>query len=692
MLRTATNDQSATFRDGQWEAIDSLVNHRRRLLVVERTGWGKSSVYFIATRLLRDRGFGFTLIVSPLLALMRNQISAAERFGVLAVKLNSTNRIEHDHVAMLVKSKQADALLISPERLANSNFMENFLLPVAQNIGMLVVDEAHCISDWGHDFRPDYRRLLNLLRVLPLNVPTLCTTATANSRVIEDIAGQIGHIDVQRGPLIRDSLRLHNFPMQSQEERLAWIADNIESLPGSGIIYTLTTRDTINVATWLWKRKRIYAPPYYAGVEYKEKFENSNEYRVHLEDSLMNNKVKCLVATTALGMGYDKPDLGFVIHYQSPGSVVGYYQQVGRAGRAIDLAYGILMTGHNDYRILEYFRSSAFPKEACVKALLHLLEGSDGLGVTEILRKLNYSRGDIEKALKFLSVEVPAPVVKVKSTWFRTPINYSMDRAKIDRLTLQRESEWDEMQKYIRSEGCLMQFLSDSLDDPHSQKCGKCGNCADLDLFKRVPSVSSMSDVRKFLQNTEFDLIAKRKIPIGAFTHYKFPTVIGPQLRASTGKVFSVWKDGFWGNEVSSGKQAGTFSQDLVDAVAAMIIERWKPRPPPEWITCVPSSVRPVLVADFCSRLSEKIDLPFYRSVSKVRDNGPQKLQRNSFHQCQNLDGAFSVKVPIPSGPVLLIDDVYDSGWTLTVISTLLRNNHSGPVYPLALSTARPRS
>ncbi len=337
LLRRALADPAADFRGGQWEAIESLAEQRARLLVVQRTGWGKSLVYFLTTRLLRERGAGPTLLVSPLLALMRNQIVAAGRLGVRAATINSSNREDWEVVAAQLRSDEVDLLLISPERLANDEFREQLLLPVANRIGFFVVDEAHCISDWGHDFRPDYQRITRVLQALPRNIPVLATTATANDRVVDDIGSQLGRgLQVSRGPLMRESLQLQNFRLPSQSSRMAWLAEQVPRLPGSGIIYTLTVRDAERVAGWL-RSQDIAAYAYHADVEAAA--------REDLERRLLGNRLKALIATTALGMGFDKPDLGFVIHFQRPGSVVHYYQQVGRAGRAVPQAYGILLSG-----------------------------------------------------------------------------------------------------------------------------------------------------------------------------------------------------------------------------------------------------------------------------------------------------------------------------------------------------------
>ncbi|MGB3512832.1 MAG: RecQ family ATP-dependent DNA helicase [Microcoleaceae cyanobacterium] len=321
------NNPTAEFRDGQWKAIEAITENQSRLLVVQRTGWGKSFVYFLATRLLRDEGKGITLLISPLLALMRNQIAAAERIGIRAKTINSSNSEEWEEVENDLIAGKVDILLISPEKLANEKFRENILIPVAKNIGLFVVDEAHCISDWGHDFRPDYRRIVRILQALPENIPVLATTATANNRVVDDILVQLGSkLKISRGSLTRDSLLLQNIYLPISASRLAWLAEYLPNIPGSGIIYTLTVRDAERVSNWL-KSQGINVEAYHG---------KKKEIREELEVQLLNNEIKALVATVALGMGFDKPDLGFVIHYQRPGSVIHYYQQVGRAGRAFN--------------------------------------------------------------------------------------------------------------------------------------------------------------------------------------------------------------------------------------------------------------------------------------------------------------------------------------------------------------------
>ncbi len=684
--RSLLANEDAEFRDGQWEAIDALVNRREQLLLVQRTGWGKSAVYFVATRMLRDRGFGATLIVSPLLALMRNQVSAAERMGVKALTINSTNRSDWPDLRRAVLSNEADALLISPERLANEAFMDELLLPILERVGLLVVDEAHCISDWGHDFRPDYRRLVSVLQRMPSNLPIVGTTATANDRVIEDVTSQLGRLQVQRGPLMRESLHLQTIRLSTQAERLAWLAEHIEELPGTGIIYTLTTRDAEQVSAWL-NQRGILVRPYHANIS-DERFASSDAYRRRLEQALDRNEVKALVATTALGMGYDKPDLGFVVHYQAPGSIISYYQQVGRAGRGIVRAIGVLLSGVEDGEIHDYFRRTAFPEEQWVREVLQVLEDEEGMSIRELEQGLNLRFGQIEKVLKVLSVDNPAPIIRQGSKWLRTAVPYRVDSDRIARLTKQRETEWRELQSYVEEPGCLMQFLAGALDDPDPIPCGRCARCLDGPIVGTSVARETVAAAARFLRQAEVPLECNRQVSTGSFREYGWSGNLPSELRAESGRIMSRWGDAGWGEVVARDKNRGHFRDDLVLAAVEMIRERWQPEPWPRWVTCVPSNRHPTLVPDFASRLAEALSLPFVSVVAKVRHNDPQKEQQNRFHQCHNLDGVFAIEGQVSEGGVLLVDDVVDSKWTLTVIAALLREAGCVAVWPSALAAA----
>lgn len=684
----------AEFRDGQWEAIDLAANRRRRALIVQRTGWGKSIVYFLAAKILREADGGPALLISPLLSLMRNQILAAEKSGIRAVTIHSENLEEWPQVQAALQANQVDVLMVSPERLGNVEFLQRLLPVIRQNIGMFVVDEAHCISDWGHDFRPDYRRIVRVLRLLPPQVPVLCTTATANDRVVRDIESQIAGLHILRGPLVRTSLKLYNIQLRDQAGRLAWLAHFLPQLPGSGIIYTLTIQDARRVADWL-KAQGLAARAYHADLEAAE--------RVEAEQQLLDNKVKALVATVALGMGFDKPDLGFVIHFQRPGSVVAYYQQVGRAGRAVDAAFGVLLSGREDDEIQEYFIRTAFPPVEVMQGVLKVLEKAGTLTVDQIGAELNYPRGAMEKALKLLEVE--GAVQRERAGYSRTVNLWQPDTARFEQVTRHRRAELDEIKRYVEHTGCLMEFLARALDDPAAAPCGKCMNCANQRQRRPPPPELTQAGIA-FLRGDALVLEPRMRWPKPVLAEVRqvmpeaieltdkgaLKTTLPEEFRAQTGRVLCIWGDAGWGTEVARGKyETGSFSDLLVEAAARLVLVKWKPEPRPAWITAVPSLHRPELVHGFAQRLALKLGWPFAEVLRKTRATKPQKEMENSVQQVRNLLGAFAVEAPLPPGPVLLVDDVVDSGWTLTLLSVLLQGHGSGPVHPFALAKASPR-
>jgi ATP-dependent DNA helicase RecQ len=680
LLRQALDNPTADFRVGQWEAIEEIIERRSRLLVVQRTGWGKSLVYFLATRLLRDEGAGCTLLISPLLALMRNQIAAAQRIAVQAATINSSNTNEWELVQTQLLTGKVDILLISPERLANDEFQRKILLPISQRIGLFVVDEAHCISDWGHDFRPDYRRIVRILQALPQNIPALATTATANNRVVEDIMTQLGQtLRVSRGALTRKSLHLQNISIPSPAARMAWLAEHLPKLPGSGIIYALTVRDADRVAEWL-RTQGINSKAYHSELD--------SDAREALEDQLLKNEIKALVATTALGMGFDKPDLGFVIHYQRPGSVVHYYQQVGRAGRAVDKAYGILLSGDEDDEITNYFIRTAFPPQVHTQQVLNVLNlAEDGLSVPQLEQQINLSRGQIDKVLKMLSLESPAPVIKQDSKWYATAVNYQPDTEKIENITQIRRKEQARMLEYMHSQQCLMSFLAAELDDPNPTACGKCAVCLGKPLLPETCSIQLVNQAIQYLRRSDQIIEPRKRWAAQALPNYGFSGNIQNKLKAEEGRALSLWGDAGWGELAKQGKyQDNHFDDALVQGTFEMI-QRWQPQPFPSWVTCVPSLNRPELVPNFAQRLADKLGIPFMPIVRKIRATELQKNMSNSYQQANNLDSAFAVDSwKGMNNSVFLVDDVVDSRWTLTVVAALLRRAGCGLIFPVALA------
>lgn len=673
----------AQFWPGQWEAIEALVERRERVLVVQRTGWGKSLVYFLATRLLRDQGAGPTVLISPLLSLMRNQIQAADALGVRAETINSANiHEENDAVEGRLLAGQTDLLLISPERLSNDHFQEEVWSKLRHRVGLLVVDEAHCISDWGHDFRPDYRRIMKILDEVPPHTPVLGTTATANDRVVADVGEILGSgLRVLRGPLTRDSLCLYVYPEPlSAAYRMNLLIHLLKGMKGSGIIYCATTRDCRRVAGWL-QNQGFNAKPYYANVE-----EELGENRVVLEQQLLNNEIKALVASVALGMGFDKPDLYFVIHYQYPGSIIGYYQQIGRAGRGIDQAYIILMHGPENEEIHKYFIETAFPRPQHVEQTIMALRNSEGLTRYELQRFVNVNLSTLEKIL--LHLEIEQVVEKRGRKYALTGRTTSPDYARWNQVTRQRYKELEQMQNYIRHPDCLMRFIAQALDDPTSvQPCGKCKNCRSYGT-KFVPDPKIIEAASRFLREQETIVIEPRKQWPPGFS--EVPKSKMTRINAP-GLALCYYHDQGWGEIVRQGRyQDHHFSTELLEASIELLRKQWPTfAVPPTWVTAVPSLRRPALVPDFAAQLARQLGLPYRAAVRKISDRPEQKTMQNGFQQVTNLWGAFVVDETLPE-PVLLVDDLVDSGWTLTVIGSLLRENGSGDVYPFVLAKVGP--
>jgi len=682
----------ARFRAHQLEAVRDLVADRARVLCVQRTGWGKSAVYFLATALLRERGVGPALIVSPLLALMRNQIAAAERLGIRARTINSTNRGEWEEVRELLAADAVDLLLISPERLNNPRFREDMLPLFAARVGLVVVDEAHCISDWGHDFRPDYRRLRDMLARLPEGVPVLGTTATANDRVVADVVEQLGDgggaVKTYRGELGRSSLRFEVVELPGQADRLAWLATWLERLPGSGIVYTLTKRDADAVAEWLTTRG-IAAEAYSGEVE--------SERRVAVEDRLLRNELKVVVATSALGMGYDKPDLGFVVHYQAPGSVIAYYQQVGRAGRAIERAEVVLLRGAEDRRIQDFFIEQAFPRRELVERVLARIGdgGEEGVTTPELTAEVNLGRGRIEAMLKVLDVE--GAVSRAGTRWVLAggvaaspaaaaggaapaPGGWRYDAERYERITELRRREQAAMAAFGADGRCLMRALREELDDPRAEDCGICAACAGP-RFDGPLDPALVREAALLLRSRPLVIEVKKMAPDPEGVMRK----LAEDVRAEEGRALARLGDGGWDPAVQAGLRGGRFDDELVQA-AADLVRAWAI--PAQWVAAVPARRSGDPVSDFARRLATALGTPFEPLLERTADRPQQREMANSAQQVANVRGAFAVTADPPPGPCLLVDDVRFSGWTLAMVAGQLRRRGTGPVHPLALATA----
>ena len=694
---------------------------RRRALVVQRTGWGKSAVYFVATALLRARGAGPTVIVSPLLALMRNQIAAAERAGIRAATINSTNLEDWSATYAAVHRGELDVLLLSPERLNNPEFRDQVLPRLAASCGLLVVDEAHCISDWGHDFRPDFRRLRTLLPQLPDGIPVLATTATANSRVVADVADVLGlgnpaagarpaarqrrgedrrpdEVLVLRGSLDRESLQLGVLSLPSSAHRLAWLADQLGTLAGSGIIYTLTVAAAQEVAGYL--RERGYPVAAYSG-------QTEPAERLAAEDDLIANRVKALVATSALGMGFDKPDLGFVIHFGAPASVIAYYQQVGRAGRRLDRAPVILLPGPEDQAIWDYFASVGFPAQSQVRHALEVLGDSPGPMSTAALEtRVELSRARLETMLKVLDVD--GAVQRVKGGWVATGQPWHYDAERYARLDEVRRAEQQAMRDYLRLDSCRMRYLRTQLDDPATEDCGRCDNCGGLSLTGSAPA-DAVAAAETSLRRPGMVLEPRRQWPAA------MPSlgVRGPgqDRRRRVGRARPGHRPvhrprlrqpgpGGAGRSARPTRLARPTSRpagaDGPVPAAELVARRsrcWRPGTGSSARRGghVGSRRRPLLVADLAgqlSRIGRLADLGASSTSARSatgRSNSAQRLKAcwNGYRLPAGL--ADQLAGEHRDAPVLLVDDFCDTGWTITVVARLLRAAGAGPVYPFVL-------
>ena len=667
--------KDASFREGQYEAIEATMT-QKRTLVVQRTGWGKSLVYFVCTKLMREQRRGVTMVVSPLLVLMQNQIEAAEKMGLKCDVLNSAVKDRRDDILSSLENNELDLILVTPETL----FAEDVQKRLRNiRIGLFVIDEAHCISDWGHDFRLEYGNLRKIIQQLPANVPILATTATANDRVIADLQNQLGDkVYVSRGPLTRDSLYIQVLNNPDKIERYAWILENVPKLEGSGIIYCLTQRDCDYLAEFL-KKNKISAAAYYS-----RDGEDGEKLNHEIEEKFRTNKLKVIVATIKLGMGYDKGDIAFVIHYQMPSNIVSYYQQIGRAGRNINKAYIFLMYGKEDEEILNYFINTAFPTEQETKRLIDYIGDHDGIKIGQIVSAMNIKKSRLDKALAFLIND--GFIRKDKGTYYITPKKFVYDRDHYDTITTIRKSEMEQMKHLAQTEGCYSKYIVSCLDDKTAKECGHCSNCLGKEI---IPSSVS----KKYIHIAE-EYVNKLIIPIEPRKRWASSSVTRATKIAyinQSGFCISKYGDAGYGELVKQGKYSKEkrFSDELVGK-SAETLKPFIQKNKIGHICCVPS-LRSDLVKDFTLRLASSLKLEFVDALEKIEAK-QQKEMENSAHQCANAYTSFWVKdgVRIPKN-ILLVDDVVDSKWTFTVCGYRLMESGAEKVYPFALADSSNR-
>ena len=728
VLRELTGRPDAVFREGQDAAVAALVERQQRALVVQRTGWGKSAVYFVSTALLRRRGAGPTLLVSPLLALMRDQVAAAARAGIKAVEISSSNVTEWDDINARLAADDVDVLLVSPERLTNPRFRDEQLPALVSRCGLLVVDEAHCVSDWGHDFRPDYRRIRDLLGQLPAGTPVLATTATANERVVADVAEQLGaggvEVTTVRGPLARDSLRLGVLRLDTDRARLAWLAAHIGDLPGSGIVYTLTVAAAEETAALL--RDAGHEVRAYTG-----RLDDAD--RKDAEEALRENRVKALVATSALGMGFDKPDLGFVVHLGAPSSPVSYYQQVGRAGRAVANADVLLLPGPEDLAIWQWFATSSMPREDHAAAVLTAMADGKAWSVARLETVADVRRSRLELLLKVLAVD--GAVERVQGGWRSTGVPWVYDADRYARVTATREAEQRAMIAYAKpvdSAECRMAFLQEALDDPTAAPCGRCDVCAGPWYPTDIPAGAAQAASAR-LDRPGVELAARAQWPTGADRlGVEVKGKIAASDQVETGRAVARLTDLGWGQRLRTllGDDGvggvATLAEDLEappleeDPDAALDVSHRVIRPgstsdaPPDeelmkacarvlgawdWaqrpgaVVAMPSRRRPALVTGVAQGLARLGRLPYLGALDLAHGGPSGGPGGNSAFRVagvwqRSVVGSELRARPAELGdaPVRLGDDLADSRWTMTAAGRELRLAGAGAVLPFVLA------
>lgn len=662
-------------RDGQLEAIDSIVNKRQRVLVVQKTGWGKSIVYFVATKLLRQLGSGPTLVVSPLIALMRNQEIYGKRLGVEVRQITSENLDDHDEIFEELVNNEIDLLLISPERLSNESFLE-IAEVIFQEAGLLVIDEAHCISDWGHDFRPDYRRLSNIVKQLPPRVPVLATTATANNRVIDDIKEQLGNeIELKRGTLERDSLSLNVYKDSlTYAQKLSLTYQAIKESVGTGIVYTLTVRDTEIIASWL-KSQGVDAKAYSG--------QSDKDLRIEIEEALLKNKLKVVVATSALGMGFDKPDLAFVIHFHTPPSPAAYYQQVGRAGRNLENSLGLLMFNKNDVEIWDYFDRNSIFESGEISSVLGFLKDNSSKGslkIGEIEKNVNISRSRLDKLIKKLEVE--GHLFKENNAYSLTPKKWVERFNDIDEIVARKQIEHTQMMQYLNTTSCRMKILRGFLDDKTSINCNKCDNC-----LGNIPIEIDSKIVEKanaFLFKQSFGISPRLK-----WYENNILKNIPSDLIVEPGLARSIMNSNLGRALVKAKNDSQDFPENFLVSMSELL-RQFPSEDRPKYIAYIPSlDISRNQVKNFVYKLAQVLNLTVLENVKKIQKNSLQKLQNNSWHQSKNVENAFKVQGDVPGEPIYLFDDIVDSKWTMTHVGALLKRHGATKVFPIALVVSR---
>ena len=654
----------AQFHNAQWAAIEKILN-KERVLMIQKTGFGKSLCYqFPATQLN-----GLTIVFSPLIALMRDQVNSLNKKGIVAKCINSNQTPEeNEQILEDAKKGKIKILYIAPERQGNMSWQETVR---EIKVAMVVVDEAHCISQWGHDFRPDFRRIVDLVNILPKDVPVLAVTATATKRVQDDIQEQIGkNMTVLRGDLQRENLRLFVVKVKSENEKKIRIAEFLQHCKGSGLIYTGTRVNTQEYADWL-KFVGIDAEMYNASLE--------GEERIRIEQGLKENRWKAIVATNALGMGIDKPDIRFIIHTQMPQSPIHYYQEIGRAGRDGNSSDVILFYNENvnkdgvpyDKMLPLSFINGAKPKIADYKRVINALKNAP-LGERGVMQELNMKQTPVRTILADLLEQNIAVRNNDNKYEYRFDAP-ELDTKSFEELRQSKMIDLDAMMGYIETTGSRMDYLRKYLGDAITVSSENCDNTNLADYMPKRYSEAMWLKLRDFKQDY-FPEIAKKKTsklePGFALANYSL-------------------EDGEVGKMVHNCKYegAGDFPDDIVRRMVRMIQKKMMGNKI-DMLLYVPPTESGDLVKNLAVKVGELLGIPVCHNLKKMRPTTAQKIPQNAILKRKNVEDAFDFDSPeiLEGKSVLLLDDIYDSGATMNEIAKMLKEKGAATITPVVIA------
>lgn len=645
------------FYEEQWEAIDKIINGER-VLLIEKTGYGKSLCFQFPATIFQ----GTTVIFSPLIALMRDQVKKLTVLGISARCINSEQTPEENsQIINDAKQGKVKILYIAPERQENNEWIE---ATRQINLSMVVVDEAHCISVWGHDFRPAFRRIINLVNLLPKGLPVLATTATATKRVEQDVAQQIGgDITTLRGNLMRDNFKLFVVNVSSEDEKLIWLGKNIGKLPGSGILYTGTRVDTEIYSKW-FDNLKISSIAYNAGLD--------ADSRVAIENGLMDNQWKCIISTNALGMGIDKPDIRFIIHTQIPQSPIHYYQEIGRAGRDGQPSYIILFYNPEDRKLPEAFIEGSRPSIKKYEKVIATIK-SELLGERDIMRRTNLKQNQM-RVIKSDLIEqgiIREVMINRSKKYEFVPNSQPLNTEVFEELRSAKTKDLDSMIQYVETTESRMKFLCDYLGDISNHTFTNCDNTGEKKVTVIIPD-EWIEKLQKFRENyfPQLEVASKgSNIVQGIAASYYGVSNVGAALHHS--------------------KYEG--GGDFPDFLLKLVLKAFRKKFGQEQfdlVVYVPPTLSGDLVRNFATKIARVLKFPISHNLQKVRQTREQKVFENSYLKSDNVKDAFIFEVPneVIGKRVLLIDDIFDSGATVKEVGKLLTKLGAVKIAPIVIA------